>query len=325
MPVQSVTESYEGSSSTTHVDLITLRANIDDVRYFDVLFTPGETAPVRRIMAKVAVDPNDSSRKIPQPWDQHPADPWLFVTSITASQGMGAYRYRVAVNYISVGNPLELPKQINWSFAQNNEPVDRDNKGVPITTSAAESFDPPLRKDVYDLVLRIKRNEQVFDELLAATYIGAVNGDNWTPPNSINNYLPGLVKCSLLMGEPQRAADLFYSTVNYEFRFRLAELKVDGNEYIVDSLGWKRKVLDQGFRTLKLAGGAWAGEYDPILDSEGNPVREAQLLDGKGQVLAEEDDPGEDENGNAEHKRFKGTFLVWDLDHRRNFSDLNLV
>jgi len=325
MPVESVKESYEGSGSTTRVDLMTLRVHRDDVRYFDVLFRPGETPPKRRVMAKVAEDPH-THLKIPLPWEQHPADPWLFVTSIHSAQvPRAAYLYRVAVQYISVGNPLELPMQINWSFAISNEPVDRDNKGVPVTNSAAESFDPTLTKDVYDLILRIKRNELFFDELIAATYIGATNSNPWKPPNSINNYLPGLVKNTILQGEPKRAADMFYNTVNYEFRFRLAELKVDGSEYIVDSLGWKTKVLDQGFRTLKLENGVWTGEYETITDNEGNPVREPQLLDGKGQQLKEADDPGEDEHGNPEHNRFKGVFLAWDFDHRRDFNELMLT
>ena len=323
MPVHSVKENYKGSGSTTRVDLIPLRAHKDDVRYFDVLFTPGETAPERRVLAKTAEDPH-THLKIPRPWEQHPADPWLFVTSIH-SEHRSPHLCRVSVGYISVGNPLELPMQINWGFAASNEPVDRDNKGVPATNSAAESFDPPMTKEVYDLVLKIKRNEPVFNELLAATYIGAVNSEGWNPPNSINTYLPGLVKNTILQGEPKRAAAMFYNTVNYEFRFRLGELKVNGNEYNADSLGWKRKILDQGFRTLKLENGVWTGEYETITDSEGNPVREPQLLDGKGQQLKEADNPGEDEYGNPEHNRFKGVFLAWDFDHQRDFNDLNLA
>jgi len=336
MPVQSVIEDYKSSGpASTHVDLVTLRASKTDVRVFDVLFTPGETPSQRRVLALSAEDPHRSGEhyRIPQYWEQHPADPWMFVNNIHSEQSNGPHRYRVTVNYTSIGNPLELPMEIEWFHTVQNEPFDRDREGNAITNSAGESFDPTLTKDVYDLGLRIKRNEQLFNELVATKYIGAVNSDDFTVPvdllGTTRVYRPGIVKCSLFKGVPKRAAGLFYHEVQREFLFRLGEIEeTEPGVWETSGLGHKKRVLDQGFRVLKKESGIWTGEYEPILDKEGNPVREPQLLDGHGEQLKEEADPGEglDKDGNPTNlNRFKGVFLVWDVDKKLPFNNLMLA
>jgi len=333
MSVISVKEDYRSSGpSSTRLDLITLRASKDDARVFDVLFSQGETAAERRVLAKTAVDPF-SGEKIPQYWEQHPADPWLFVTSITSSQGTGPFHYKVAVNYVSVGNPLEQPMEIEWLHNITNELVDREATGKAITNSANESFDPPITKEVYDLVLRLKRNEELFNPINAVKYTGAINNDNFVCPADYSGttvqYPPGVVKCTLLKGIPKRAATLYYHEVHYEFQFRLGEIEeTEPGTWEVLGLGWKKRILDQGFRTLKKEDGEWTGEYEPILDAEGNPVREPQLLDGKGEQLKEptEDGDGIDADGTpGQFNRFKGVFLTFDVNKKLPFSDLMLA
>jgi len=324
MPIQSVKKDYEQLRYHSEVDLRTAQESRYAPRIFTVTFTPGEEPAERIVLAATAED--SAGNKIPAVWERHPADDWLFVQSVDVEHLLGPYTYRVTVNYTSIGNPLELEAEKEWSFAVSNEPVDRDNKGVPVTNSAAESFDTPLTKDVYDLILRIKKNQETFNELLATKYIGAVNGDQWQPPGSNNSYPPGFVKCTRFDATPQKIADLDYYQVNYEFQFRLGEIIwLSHNQWLTTGVGWKRRILDEGYRILVLENGQWTGEFEDILDKNETKVRAPVLLDGQGQKLLVAETPGEDEEGNALHNRFKGVFLVWDLDKKMPFSDLMLT
>lgn len=238
------------------------------------------------------IDALDSA-DIPQPWDVHPYDPWMYVQSLTVSY-VSVYVRKVIVNYARIENPLNIAPQVSWTFASTSEPIDKDNKKKPILNSSDEPFDPPITEDFDDLVLRYIRNEAVFNETFAGDFKNAVNIDTFL------GFPPGTCKLKIFSGDKTRAAGLIYWAVTYEIHIRYDESDPEstGN-------GWKRRILDQGFRTKDDD-----GNYETIKDKDGNPLSEPVKLDGEGGELAEGDDP---------------IYLKFVTAKERNFSDLNII
>ena len=264
MPVDDVTEDYAGIDYRDEVDPQSMIESGAAVRLFDVTFR-GKDDPA----AKAALAVADS--RIPKKWDPYPGDDWMFVKSRNAMPGNGSMNWKVVVNYISISNPLEAEWEISWDYLITNEPIDRDINGKAITNSAGETPDPAMTEEVHDLVLRIGRNEDHYDPLLAHAYSGAINSD-W-----FFGFKPGFVKCAFIKAPRARAADLIYYRVQYELHFRLRPA-IPG----VPEIGWVRRFLDEGLRTR-----AADGTVTVIKDSEGNQLSQPSLLNGFGQLLAD--------------------------------------
>lgn len=253
MPVVKITVNRKGASY-----------NADGVsgtvtKQFVVEWDGSEGADYMVVHSRTA---SDGILAVPEPYSPHPADPWTYVQNIGVMPGNGPKQWIVTVTYKSWQDPLNAPWQVSWSFASSNEPIDRDINDKAITNSAYETYDPPISKEADDLILRISRNEAAFDPLAALDYKNSVNSDYFYGAG------PGIAKLNLWTGDLQVGGPQAWYAVNYEIQFRQD--------------GWKRRLLDQGFRTFD----ADEGTYTTITDSEGNPMSEPTLLDGNGQKLA---------------------------------------
>ncbi len=270
MAVLSVTEDFRGWGSECHSESDGTKIG-SAPRYFDVTFDSGDVGASRPFIARSenAVDPTTGVR-VPQLGDSHPWDTWTYVIRLrTAVADESPFVFRVTVEYREIRNPLDEPPIIEWLSASTMEPIDTDIDGNPILTSSDEPFDPPPTEEFYDLILRASYNVATFDPVGAADYKGAVNID-W-----FRGFAPGLAKVKEYTSRQIRViTGNFYVAVAAEIHFR--------------STGWKRKFLDQGYRTK----GDVVDDvqtYTQITDTEGNMVTEPVLLDGNGQKLADGD------------------------------------
>ena len=244
----------------------------DDMRVFQVLFT-ADTDPVA--MPIEAVD----SPLLPQLWDTHPYDPFSYVTR-KSNQYVGNLVQKVFVKYTRMENPLEQRPEFSWTFADVNEPIDKDKDNKPITNSAQEPFDPPIAEDYSDQVFRVVRNEATFDKLFAADFKNSVNIDTFL------GFPPGTCWLKVFDGDEIKEAGLIYWRVSYEIHIRYDK----DNE---QASGWERNILDQGYRTIALdeAGEPKLTEdgkptYEVMKDKDKNLLSQPVQLDGEGQKLS---------------------------------------
>ena len=233
-------------------------------RFFDVLFDSTDDDANRPFMAK-------ADSRVPQLGEAHPFDAWIYVLRRDSDVDADSpFLYHVTVHYQEVRNPLAERPIIEWLSAATNEPIDTDIDGNPILNSSDEPFDPPMTEDYDDLILRATYNLFAFNSIGAMNYKGAINIDYFL------GFEPGQAKVMVYSGREIRAiTGNYYVEVTLEIYFR--------------STGWKRKVIDQGFR-VKGAITDDVQQYTKIKDDEGDPITEPVLLDGEGQRLAEDAD-----------------------------------
>jgi len=269
------------------------------VRNFTVDFSEGDIPCCR---PHIACD----DERIPKMWETHPYDDWMYVIDVHANATEGPLTFRVVANYSYVAYPLEAAPVIEWRFATSNEPVDKDAAGDPIINTVEESPDPPITKEVNDLILRYTRNEEFFDTATAKKYKGAVNEDVWTVQGQ--TFQPGEVRCNIFDGRQTRAAGLVFWQVTYEFQIR------DNPD---DLGGWKLRFLNQGFRE-KTGTETYLDDegiekerflYATIKDAEGSPLSQPTLLDGDGKKIPKDGNPW---------------FMEYDIFKKETFNNLGL-
>lgn len=168
-------------------------------------------------------------------------------------------------------SPLDKPIKISWRTTSSYEPFDKnlDDDDKPVTNSAGESPDPPLTKKVSDRVLKISRNEAVFNSVsIDNAFLDRINSSDFF------GYGQYHVRCEGIDAVRKRWGDMIYHAIDYIFQIRINDT-------------WKHRFVDEGFRTWD----SEKNEYTEIKDSEGNPIREPRLLDGSGGLLAKEATP----------------------------------
>jgi len=255
-----------------------------------LVFTVGfdnQTSPKERPLLAASASYGDV--RVPNMWEAHPYTPVLWVQDKDI-QALSPFFYEVTVIYgvrspdifkqgqSPMVHPLDEPTDITWTFVTTNEPIDRDIDGNPLTNSADESFDPPITKDFHDLVLRIERNRAAYSALMAGEYIGAVNSDNfWDFP-------PRVVRCMDFSAKLMRTGTTTYWRVTYEFQIRFNFL--EGTDW-----GWRRRILDQGFRVKAGADENNKPIYQELKDEDDNKLSQPVKLDGNGQELGVGDVP----------------------------------
>ena len=293
------------------------KIKMDTSLIFTVEFDSGDDPLLRPFLARNATD---GTTEVPAMWSGHPYDPWLFVKSKDVKT-IGPFLYEVTCKYdcqIDAEtqlplSPLMEPPEISWTFSDSNEPTDTDTEGKPITNSAGESFDPPITKDYSDLILRYTRNEETFDELIAADYKDAVNSDTFL------GFGAGHVLCKMFEADQMRAADLTYYRVRYEFRIRYDEVKTrDGSGNIQTYIfGWIKRIRDEGYReTTGEENQDGSPEIDEIEDKNSVKISQPCLLDGSGNRLSD---------ANIKNPPLPETcFLKFDIYKKRPFSALNI-
>lgn len=208
---------------------------------------------------------------IPAVYDVHPYNSWLYVKDKSVTP-IGPKLFQVAVNYAAMENPLDMDPDISWDYNITQEPIDKDIYDNAITNSAGESPDPPMVEDFPDLVLRVRRNQAAFDPLIAASVINHVNSATFY------GFSKGEAKCVMFRGSPKRSGAMWYYEVEIEIHFRF-----------IGGIGWKRRVLDQGFREYTGVDSEGKPKYEKILDENDRAVNQPVLLDGAGKKKADAD------------------------------------
>lgn len=154
-----VTENWSGRK-------LSLRPPWTASRVFVVTGTTDESA------ALAAVDPTDSSVKVPQLNDVHPKSSRLLCTGPYVNECKSPEYWVIQADYaipqagefpdIS-GDPLEQEMQILWESIEVNEAVDRDLGNRPIFNSAGFAFKNQVSRPMTYLAFKIERNEPYFD------------------------------------------------------------------------------------------------------------------------------------------------------------------
>lgn len=248
--------------------------------FYLVEFDTADDFEDREIMALTAYY---GSTRIPDLWEPHRYNPWWYVKSKFSSPFSSPTVWMVEVQYEYCPNPLAQPVLYEWDFVVSQEPagygfrvtrldpIPDTDKMDAIVNSSGEPPDPPILKDCYDLVVRVRRNTAAYSALLAKEYCGAVNED------AIWGHKPLSVRCNYWKATQQRAGSLFYYEESLEFQFRYNITETG------QWMGWWRNFVDMGLRT-KSAGQSVGTE---ILDTNGNPISSPVPLDGQGGLLAE--------------------------------------
>lgn len=208
---------------------------------------------------------------IPAVYDVHPYNTWLYAKDKSVTP-IGPKLFQVAVNYTAMENPLDMDPDISWDYNITQEPIDKDIYNNAITNSSGESPDPPIVEDFADLILRIRRNQEYFNPIVAASVMNRVN------ESAFYGFAAGEAKCVIYRGSPKRSGSLYYYEVEIEVHFRY-----------VGGIGWSRRFLDQGFREYTGVNSEGKPKYEKILDENSRAVNQPVLLDGEGKKKADAD------------------------------------
>ncbi len=282
------TENTRDVTESKEVDDLDFRG--ETVRIFDLEFSADED-PV--YLPTLAVD----NQELPDLWEPHPADPWMYAVR-KSTKFKSAYILELTVYYARIPEPLLMPAQVSYAFVTQQEPIDRDANGKAITNSSLETFDPPLTEEASTLILRVERNEASYNALIAADYMGSVNNDVFLG-------LPaGTCKLTAWDGARVKAAGLVYWEITYEIQIRYT-----ANE--TPQKGWRRRILDQGFRIKDGTDADGKPKFKILKDTDGNPLTEPVLLDGAGARLAA--------------SNTNGVFLLFETAKKRPFGILNIT
>lgn len=308
MSIVKITEEWDGLALSISTDLMTWSGS--GPRKYKVQFDGTEEAaarPVACLNEYLTYTVNIAgSVKIPPMFSVHPYDVTWYVNSKTVKPSESPFLWEVIVNYEYVESPFSfLNNEFSFTFVGSTEPIDRDKFGRKIENSAHEPFEPAITKDFYDLSLRITRNEAAFDPVNGnGRFLGAINSTSWlvaqggfnsvysngswiwTPTNV--TVAARTAKCISMEAQRKRFGNIIYWRVAYEFLIR-------NRSYAGVNEGWKKRVLDQGFREVvdgtvqnltDSDGDAYknvtGGTFREILDDDGKQISEPAPLNGEG-------------------------------------------
>jgi hypothetical protein len=271
-----ITEVYSGLSAEIQRDPVTLRDSGSLRRVFEVTWDNTKQANANLLACFVArLGSGFSESNIPQLGDPFPEFPYATVVRVSPAPATDndPKRFYIIVDYQIMENPIEQDPVIEWGGVSISEAIDKDKDGKAITNSSLETFDPPVVEDIYDLSLYYTRNVPAFDPVFYAEYYNSVNSDIFL------GFQPNHVKCKNITSRRQRSAYDFYYVVTIELIFRLRTADPF-------DVGYRRRILDQGFRAKNDD-----GVFVQITDDNGAVLSEPTLLDGQGNILDEEANP----------------------------------
>lgn len=273
MPINNITEKWEDREGAIN------EKGGSATRVYTVVFDPGDEPSMLPLMAL-------NADGVPKKGDSHPYSQWLTVKD-KAVRPVGPMVYDVTVNYkypevVDPGtnpDPTQQETGRSCSFVVTQDVADRTFNGNPVVNSAGYSFDPPIMKDYYDMVWKIKRTIVDFDPVFWADYVGAVNQfDIWGFPAET-------VKFTGFDATEVITQGLKYWNLNLEFSVRLAKKPEDGQYF-----GWQKRVLDEGTIEAYWEGGVVI-DHRNIKDGDGNNVTSPVPLNQWGQKLDLKIDP----------------------------------
>lgn len=225
------------------------------------------------VVVRFAVDP-DTNLAVPQRGQAYPNDNGLRVHDVKIKQGdidnreiwTAGIDYKTGDPQNVAESPLDRPAIVSWDDAETTEPVYTDRNDEPIINSSGETYDPPVQRPFWDLMITVQRNVASHNPIAALAYRGTVNSSSF----QIRGWTINPQK-ALLIG--WSATEQFENNVYYAAETIRIACRGDG---------WKRNLLDQGY--LELNGG---NEAQVILDAQGMPLNQPVKLDGFGHRLAE--------------------------------------
>ena len=270
MGVTRVTFLWQHMRAETEVDVDGAFGRL--VHGYEVEFDAADAPGLRPVLALTA---SAGGVSVPAYWAELDGDwPYWYVKHKNPRPADSPFRWMVEVVYEYYDNPLVRPPQVSWQGRTVTEQIDRDADGAPLVNSADEPFDPAITEEFEDRILRVEFNVANFNATAYEDYIHAINGSDWTPAVVGRTFAAYTVKCLSISGRPERVGNVHYHHVTCEFEIRDDGIAEGGNP-----LGWRRRLLDQGFRTKDPAG------YHTITDQEGNPLTHPVPLDGNGGKL----------------------------------------
>lgn len=179
-------------------------------------------------------------------------------------------------------NPLDRPQIVSLRWDSFEEPVYREHESYnvegdeakPIRNSAEQVFPDGVTETHYFPVITITRNEAAFDFVKAEQYMDAINDGAF-----------GIWRRGVLYTVAAGKALMRNITTEERYENNIAFEEVT-YEIAILSVGWDRKILDQGFVEDTGEDG-----LKPILDGNGDEVTTPAMLDGSGMELADGLDP----------------------------------
>lgn len=170
-------------------------------------------------------------------------------------------QWEVTLNYgrvdYSVDNPLLEPVKVSINFSTTDEPVDYDIYGSPIMNTAGEPFAEAVTKLTPSSTITFERNEADYNALISYYYVGTVNLYPWK-------------------GIPKGCALMTARTATQNFNQNIGFYWTVGYDFSVDLNGYKKSVLNQGLRQVKVINGK--RYLVPCVDETPRPVTSEVLL-----------------------------------------------
>ncbi|HEV7281058.1 MAG TPA: hypothetical protein VGN57_12710 [Pirellulaceae bacterium] len=192
----------------------------------------------------------------------------------------------------TIENPLQEPPKVSYGKQNITEAVQKDKNDKPILNKAGEPFEQAVERTLSLRTISITRNESSFDEENAADFENTVNS------SSIWGKEKGTVLCESITAEGPNyyGSCLKYWTVTYEF--------------VVKKDGWKRKILNAGFKHFESA-----SSDELVIAKDGDDeVTKPVLLKEDGTRQKEKDEDGV----------LIPHYLEFEIEEERPFSSLGL-
>lgn len=267
---------------------------------FDWNIQSGETASKVFTVAFTEDEPRNTmtgratlAQFMPQRLSPHPARPFLIVSHHGVVKN-GPNLCVVTVNYVSAKLNIDQVQPPNvvkrrWFFSATQEEIDQDILGNPILNSSDEYFETPISRTFNDIAGQFTYRTTNYDPVFASGFMDHVNQGQFL------GFEPGVAKLVAFDGEEIENQDGNNWNISIEIHFR--------------SDGWKRRILDQGYREFTGVDDDGKPKYPAILDENGEPVRSPVPLDG---------------NGRVKQKNAPASFLLYEVLFGANFDLLNL-
>jgi len=296
MAVTRVTEDWKSLGIDTEVSLDGASGSM--TRKFQVEFNQADDPAARPILALTA---SSGEVTVPAYWAVHPNSNDYFVRKKSVAPAGGPFLWDVNLVYEYIENPLLQPYSVEFIPQSSQEPIDRAiDPADPsqaytkeLCNSSHEPFDPPVQEEFFDFAIVIRRNEALFSPVVARPYLNCVNADAfgfYARNTQLYTFGAGQVRCKNIQATERRHGPNWYWEVSYEF--------------VVRDDGWKRRLMDQGFRELD------GDDYKQIADVDGNPITQPAKLNGSGVKLGATDTP---------------VFLEFQTKKRLSFSAFNFI
>lgn len=232
-----------------------------------------------------AVEEIEGHLDVPKRGDAHPTATELYVRDVAIRQGAGPAIWLVEVSYSDQDPTAEAAAIVSIGGLARELQMDADANGVPITNTAGEPFDAPIRVQVEEPLV-------TWAKQFPATTVDLAWLEQWADKvNDADLAGVGLAGEVRIVGMPAaqfvRAADGGDDYYLVTFRLHIRRTGVDDP---AGTAHW-RKVLCQGYRYLVGTNEDGQPVYRVATDDAGLPLQRPVLLTAAGTLLPAGDDP----------------------------------